>query len=571
MNGYNSQPGQQGADQGRNAFGGNRGYTGQQGYVPGAQGYAQGQQGYPGAQAPQTGYTGQQGYVPGQQGYVPGQQAGYAQGTAGQAAYTGAQGYAQGQGYSQGQSQGYDPRQGYPPPQGYGPQGYPQGQAQYTPPQGVTFSYTPFGQQGGYAWPAGAQGTQGTQGAQGGQQQGGSYIPQTPYNTQNNPQGYPGPAGYNQAYNPYTQMGRAPTGAQRVLSGTNRQQIPINGAGYVPKQPSGKRPAFVMDDVNLIILSILLLIIFAVGMFVNGLGVLKWVFLGLAAASLVLFWVKPLMANNKRLCYTIVFGALMAVTVFSMVTGSTGGAGPRQTAQETAAAGGSSGSGGYETAGGADGSGQSAGGVAVAMPAATDTPEPVNDTSVTDRLTMFFNYWTANQLDEMYTLCLPSWQATQDTPKAALFALLANRKPLTFEMENITGTNDDTSRTVTVVSEMDRQNGKDPVKYRLNIMMVKEGDMWYVDPNSLKSYEAAETPDPASQATATPTVEPSADAGTVLYYNPDGGTKYHLDQNCKSTHAKYLPMKGHFTYSEINNPEYAELKPCNVCGAPLRP
>ena len=48
---------------GTNTFGGNRGYTGQQGYVPGAQGYGQAQQGYPGAASGQTGYTGQQGYV----------------------------------------------------------------------------------------------------------------------------------------------------------------------------------------------------------------------------------------------------------------------------------------------------------------------------------------------------------------------------------------------------------------------------------------------------------------------------------------------------------------------------
>ena len=80
-----------------------------------------------------------------------------------------------------------------------------------------------------------------------------------------------------------------------------------------------------------------------------------------------------------------------------------------------------------------------------------------------------------------------------------------------------------------------------------------------------------DTPDPALAATATPSPEPAANASTVLYYNPDGGTKYHLDQNCKSTHAKYLPMKGHFTYGEINDAKYVKLTPCNVCAAPLRP
>ena len=65
--------------------------------------------------------------------------------------------------------------------------------------------------------------------------------------------------------------------------------------------------------------------------------------------------------------------------------------------------------------------------------------------------------------------------------------------------------------------------------------------------------------------------EPAASANTILYYNPDGGSKYHLDQNCKSIHAKYLPLKGHFTYGEINKDEYKNLSPCNVCAAPLRP
>ena len=93
---------------------------------------------------------------------------------------------------------------------------------------------------------------------------------------------------------------------------------------------------------------------------------------------------------------------------------------------------------------------------------------------------------------------------------------------------------------------------------------------WYVDPLSLKSNEKAETKDPRELETPTPTVEPTYGPNTVLYYNTDGGTKYHLDPECKSTHKKFLPFKGHFTYAEVNDPKYANLKPCNVCGAPLR-
>ena len=62
----------------------------------------------------------------------------------------------------------------------------------------------------------------------------------------------------------------------------------------------------------------------------------------------------------------------------------------------------------------------------------------------------------------------------------------------------------------------------------------------------------------------------SADTNLVLFYNPDGGSRYHVDQNCPSTSTKYLPFTGSFTWAEINDAPYAELKPCSVCGAPAR-
>ena len=57
-------------------------------------------------------------------------------------------------------------------------------------------------------------------------------------------------------------------------------------------------------------------------------------------------------------------------------------------------------------------------------------------------------------------------------------------------------------------------------------------------------------------------------ADTVLYYEPSGGEYYHLDQNCKSVHPKYLPLQGTFLYSELGDKPYCDLKTCKVCGAP---
>ena len=76
----------------------------------------------------------------------------------------------------------------------------------------------------------------------------------------------------------------------------------------------------------------------------------------------------------------------------------------------------------------------------------------------------------------MLTLCSPSWSNKEDNPKAALFGLMANRTPKEYEVENVSGTENDTSRTVSVVSLMDRNNGKEPVKYRLSVIMIREDD-----------------------------------------------------------------------------------------------
>lgn len=58
---------------------------------------------------------------------------------------------------------------------------------------------------------------------------------------------------------------------------------------------------------------------------------------------------------------------------------------------------------------------------------------------------------------------------------------------------------------------------------------------------------------------------PQAQATVEHYYiNPEGGTKYHVDQYCKSTHPKYLPLQEVELTENILN-KYA---PCNVCMTP---
>lgn len=57
------------------------------------------------------------------------------------------------------------------------------------------------------------------------------------------------------------------------------------------------------------------------------------------------------------------------------------------------------------------------------------------------------------------------------------------------------------------------------------------------------------------------------DPATPLYYNPDGGSNYHSEQNCKAVKDQYLPLTG-FTYGELESGVYSKLTPCPYCVPP---
>ena len=61
------------------------------------------------------------------------------------------------------------------------------------------------------------------------------------------------------------------------------------------------------------------------------------------------------------------------------------------------------------------------------------------------------------------------------------------------------------------------------------------------------------------------------DAQTPLYRNPNGGSNYHLDENCSGVKSQYLPLTGDLTYGDLTLDAFKKLTPCPYCGAPARP
>lgn len=60
------------------------------------------------------------------------------------------------------------------------------------------------------------------------------------------------------------------------------------------------------------------------------------------------------------------------------------------------------------------------------------------------------------------------------------------------------------------------------------------------------------------------------DASTPMYYNPNGGKKYHTNARCSSVRSSYLPLTG-ITYGDLTRYPYTTLTPCTTCSAPERP
>ena len=509
----------------------------QNGYHPqGARGYGTGQPGYGVPQfTASAGYTQnrEQGYVPQNAQYsVPGsfmQQAPF--GTPGQ--QTGYNAYPQQGGTGSfipqtPYSPGYTSPDYQPPQPGYvQPGGYQQPANGYSAPfQSLPNSY--------HVPPAG-------------------YQPQNGYQQQNN---------YMPGYNPYGQMGRTPYQGQ-----TPENQIPLNGGGYIPQRVQVRKKGFEFRDWYLIVSGAVLIALFVAAVLLLKSTPLKILLILLAAGSAGILWIKPVTAENRRLTYSILALALCILTAVSFLmkpntdTTKTPGGQPETAAAVT------DGNGGEQTVPEIPANAQ---GMQVAA-AETEVPEIAANNQLLERLVAFFTYWSGNRQDEMLNLCAPSWKEKQENPRTSLFGLLANRTPRNITPESITGTDADTSRKVILTVSINRNNGKPDELYRMTIMMVKESNDWYIDPQSLQTNESLETPDPNITPTPAPTETPAVYSDTTLYYNPKGGEYYHLDPNCKIINPKFLPLGGTFTYSQIGNEPFDKLKPCNVCGAPLRP
>ena len=189
----------------------------------------------------------------------------------------------------------------------------------------------------------------------------------------------------------------------------------------------------------------------------------------------------------------------------------------------------------------------------------------------------FMEKWYKQIPADMLEYAAPSWREAQEGDNAAtqLYWKFKTRTLMDWrQMSAPTGTEASAARTIAI--QADVMYNEEVRTYQYDAITLFENDNWYVDPDSLTSgikvEQATPTPDPNMTPTPSPEPTPTPTPGpkTTLYYNKDGGKKYHIDPNCRSVSSKYLPLKGTFTYGELSKSPYNKLEPCERCGAPSK-
>ncbi len=339
-----------------------------------------------------------------------------------------------------------------------------------------------------------------------------------------------------------------------------------NGGGFQVPPERPQRPQRQEKRRNFTILQVMMTavlpIVFVVAL-ILGYTELHWVFLALSALALILMWGLSAFVPQARTTMTLIYTALMIVSFAAAMwfTQPIGGVEEPSNdySSELAALFGSNVT--------ASEVGAFAASVPSAEPVSAGVTTPDSRSQAQARLEVFMNSWMSLDYDGMLACCKPSWVSSQEDAKRSLFNIRGTNTPKNYEITYVAGNEADDSRTITMVAELERATGR-TVTYRYEVLMLRVNGTWYVDPASLSSAtEVKEEITSTPVFTLMPTNTPNPDL--VVYYNPNGGSYYHLDQNCSKVSIKYLPLKGSFRLGDkANSDATRDLVPCTSCNAP---
>ena len=350
------------------------------------------------------------------------------------------------------------------------------------------------------------------------------------------------------------------------LNNSGRNQ----GGGFQVRMDEPKAVQRVQKKRNFVFLQVCLTLVLPIVFIVAlilGYSEVHWGFVGLSVLALVLMWALGAFIPQARKTMTLIYTALIMVSAAAALWFTTSLVQPAEDASTAFNGGDLSGLFGRDVTASQVGTyADTVNANNNIQPAAKPEETPDSRSLAQERLEQFMNSWMNLDYTAMLNYCSPAWKNAQSNPEQAIFKVRGTQTPTNFDVIYVAGNDADDSRTITMEAMIDRGDGNEPTKYRYEVLMLRVNGQWYVDPASLTTAtKVVDAGTPTVNYTLMPTNSP--DPNQILYYNPDGGSYYHTDNNCSSTSIKYLPLKGSFRYSEIAN---YDLKPCTKCNAPNR-
>ncbi len=297
---------------------------------------------------------------------------------------------------------------------------------------------------------------------------------------------------------------------------------------------------------------------------------LRCVFLGLAAVSVLAMWLMRAFVRSARNTLTVIYLALAVVIGLALFI--------NRQAPETRSTAAASAMNQASLFSNPDAGSVNAFLNEMNTPSPEAEEEKEAETSEAElRMNSFFTAWKNNSVSEMKEYCLPSWINEQQSAETVLFQMLRRSHPVDQQIENTSGSDSGASQIITVKAIFE-ESGETVVK-RMQVIMKKINDVWYLDPKSLNGVKVDEEAEAAAAAsyqmiasTIAPTAEPRDEGETlILYYNLNHGKYYHTTPRCTAVNSSYWPLQGQFPFELINSKEYSKLLPCATCGAPARP
>lgn len=373
---------------------------------------------------------------------------------------------------------------------------------------------------------------------------------------------------------------------------------PAGSARALRQKPRPKRPKQEWNQLFLLFFFVVLPVMGLLAIFFQP---VRWIFMLVTVVCLAMMWLMHAFLFPGRMIVTAVYGLLLVFTLITALNTRSNQAQinqqnnpfyaqtfqtpvPTQVPQFAIAtqipsqyySDGTDGLAGLQGVGLSGGSeDQSAQDLGVTETGATGYVSDIKS-KAEEKLSEFMEKWRKGIIADMVGLTPKSWRDAQaDSAQQTLFWKFAQRPLIDWrQMSAPSGTDASTARTITV--EADVNYGGETRTYQYDAIVLFEDNDWFVDPNSLHSgilVEAA-TPTPDPNATPVPTPEPTPTPTpgpkTKLYYNKDGGRKYHAEPECYTVSKEYLPLAS-FTYKQLKDNPYKKLEPCDKCSAPAKP